>query len=79
MKKKKKKKKKKMKTRKYYENKIALVSRANDMSEPCRAILSPPPTPPPHRLLINITFQINYAFNCLIMTFHRSDIESNER
>lgn len=54
------------KTRKYYENKIALVSRANDMSEPCRA-------------MVNITFQINYAFNCLIMTFHRSDIESNER
>lgn len=38
--------KKERKTRKYYENKIALVSRANDMSEPCRAILSPPPPPP---------------------------------
>lgn len=37
--------KKERKTRKYYENKIALVSRANDMSEPCRAILSPPPPP----------------------------------
>ena len=39
--------KKERKTRKYYENKIALVSRASDMSEPCRAILSPPPPPPP--------------------------------
>lgn len=40
-------KKKKKENTKILRKQIALVSRANDMSEPCRAILSPPPPPPP--------------------------------